>query len=283
MNRASLIFIILLLFIQNGYSQIADPGFAKYLKDNRSFDDLIILDQLDRGHLSQPEIDSLNFYTGWAHYNLQNLEKGIIKFSAVSQQSVFYNTSGYFAAWSELFLKNTERASSFIDIINSSTETEKELSSMFTTSIALINRDLPRADSLVKINLIEDPIYRPQWERMQLHYEKLNNYKPKSYGIAGVLSALVPGSGKIYAGQKGAGVSSFLSIGAMAAITIENMIKTGWTSWNSIAAASIFSGFYIGNIYGSVVGINIYRQRFNNEVDRAILLDINIPLRNIYR
>ena len=283
MNRAIGIFLTLLLFAASGFSQIVNPSFAKYLKNKGNYEDLILLDQMGKEHLTQLEIDSLNYYIGWAHYSLQNIEKGINKFASVSEKSALYNASGFFASWSELYLKNPDQASYHIANIDASIKLEKELLSIFRTGITLMNRELPLADSLVKISMMDGPVYLPQWERMQVHHDRLQSYKPKSYFVAGSLSAIIPGAGKVYSGQKGAGISSFLSLGAMAAITIENMIKTGWNSWNSLLSAGTFGIFYFGNIYGSIVGIKVYRERFNNEVDRAVLLDINIPLRNIYK
>ncbi len=283
MNKTTALVIILLFYLSKAFCQISDPGFAKYLKDNRNFEDLILLDKLGHDHLNKHQIDSLNYYYAWAYYNLQDLEKGIEKFSLVSDSSGFYNASRFFASWSELYLGQPEMAKLFLAQTAPSSMAEKELLLMFNTSIALKNRNLPNVDSLISIALRSKPVYEPQWERMQIHSSRLNNFKPKSYALAGILSGTLPGAGKIYTGQKGAGVSSLLSVGAMAAITIENGIKTGWKRWNTLSAASIFSVFYIGNIYGSIVGVKIYRERFYNEVDRAILLDVNIPLRNIYR
>ncbi len=283
MNKTAGLVIVFLIFLSSAYCQISDPGFAKYLKDNRNFESLILLNNLDTGHLNKYQIDSLNFYTGWAYYNLQDLEKGIEKFSSVSDLSGFYNASRFFASWSGLYLEKPDMAKLLLGQINPSSKAEKELFLMLGTGIELMSRNVPNADSLASIAIRSNPIYGPQWDRMQIHSNRLKEFKPKSYGLAGLLSGILPGAGKIYTGQKGAGVSSLLTVGAMTAITIENGLKSGWKKWNTLTAATILSVFYIGNIYGSIVGVRVYRERFYNEVDRAILLDVNIPLRNIYR
>ncbi len=283
MNRLTVIFFISLINLSFAYSQRVDPGFAKYLTDKAYYEDIIQLGQLNWGHLEKNQLDTMNYYSGWAYYNLQMLSEGVSSFSAVSQKSVFFNASRFFASWSELYLGHQAEAMSYLDQTINSSPAEKELLHLFMISGSLMQREIHRTDSLLSLFKKSNPVYRPQWDRMDQHYQRLADFNPKSYGIAGVLSGIIPGSGKFYAGQKGAGISSFLLAGGLAAISLENGFKTGWGKWNTLLTAGIFTIFYVGNIYGSIVSVRVYRERFYNELDRAILLDINIPLRNIYR
>jgi len=214
---------------------------------------------------------------------LQLLEGGIESFLSVSRESGFFNASRFFASWSKFYLGQPDKGIDYLKEILQGSHAEQELLHMFKTSGALMKRNIHEADSLLGTIKKSDVMYAPQWERMEQHTKRLVDFKPKSYAMAGILSSIVPGAGKIYARQKGAGTSSFLMVGTLAAITIENGYKTGWTRWNTLTAASILTIFYVGNIYGSIVSVRVYRERFFNELDRAILLDINIPLRNIYQ
>ena len=283
MTRSRALIIILLVNFSAILAQVSDPGFAKYLNEKGYYSDLLQLDKLDKGLLNIQQKDSLHYYSAWACYNLQLLERGIKSFSSVSRESTFFNASRFFATWSEFYLGQTQNGIDFINQTLPGTSSEQELLQMFKTSAALLENNTPAADSLLRMVRGSSLIYAPQWERMELHYNRLVEFKPKSYLMAGLLSGVLPGAGKIYAGQKGAGTSSLLLIGAMAAVTLENGYKTGWKRWNTLLAASVFSVFYVGNIYGSIVSVKVYRERFFDELDRAILLDINIPLRNIYR
>jgi len=283
MSKSRALIFIALLKLSVAYGQIADPSFANYLLKKGNYSDITLIKQLDMGHNTTHQLDSLNYYFGWAYHNLQDLEKSNTSFLSVSPESAFYNSSRFFACWNHYYLGKPDQGLNYLSQIKPASNVEKELHHMFTLSGKLLQRHTVASDSLLSFIGESQLIYLPQWERMKIHNTRLAGFEPKSFALAGALSGILPGLGKIYTRQKGAGVSSFLTVGTMAVITIENGIKTGWQRWNTIIAAGIFSLFYVGNVYGSIVSVKIYRQRFLDEIDRAILLDINIPLRNIYR
>ena len=105
----------------------------------------------------------------------------------------------------------------------------------------------------------------------------------RSPWVAGTLSALVPGLGKVYAGNLGEGIAAFLVTGSLIAVTAENWVKEGPTNWKTIAAGLLSTVFYVGNIYGSVATVKVNLRDYNNRNDVQILYDIHIPLRAAYR
>ena len=277
-----MLIIVLFVNLLSTSGQVFNPGFAKYLYSKGSYHDILIMEKMDRTGLDLSQLDSMNYYTGLSYYNLQRLDEAVDRFKRIQKGTAIYNPSMFFAGWTEMYLGYPEKAAELLEGIRPSISDESELLQMFNVGCALMNRNSHEAGLLLEKAEKQERRYLPQWERMQSHNSRLNNFKPRSYAMAGVLSCIVPGSGKIYAGQKGAGVSSFLTLAAIGAILLENGIKTGWNSWNTITAAGVFGVFYLGNIYGSIVGIKIYREKFYDELNRAVLLDINIPLRNIY-
>ena len=283
MNKSFISILILLLYFNIAYGQITNPKFASYLSDKELYNDIILLSKNKTEHLDNHQLDSLEFYTGWAFYNAQELEKSINSFMNVGFESNFYLQSRFLTIWSEYYLGNTRKGLTILEQCKPESIDENELLLMFQTGGSLMLREMDKAENLLKLSNTKKNKYSKQWDRMELHYTKIDRFNPKSYTMAGILSGIIPGAGKIYAGQKGAGTSSLLLVGALAAITLENGFKKGWTKWNTITSASFLSVFYVGNIYGSIVSVKIYRDRFYDEVDRAILLDLNIPLRDIYR
>ena len=105
----------------------------------------------------------------------------------------------------------------------------------------------------------------------------------KSPWLAAAASAVVPGLGKIYAGQTGEGISSFLVIGAMGAITAEHWIKDGPRDWKTIVPGVLTAFLYLGNIYGSYMSVSIYNTRLNDAQDTAVLYNVHIPLRSVFK
>ena len=99
--------------------------------------------------------------------------------------------------------------------------------------------------------------------------QRKNESDFKSKTLAGVFSAIVPGSGKIYTNNIGDGITSLVLTGLFSYLAYENFAKDhptrGW----------IFTGitafFYAGNIYGSVLAAQNYniglRYNFENDIE----------------
>ncbi len=108
--------------------------------------------------------------------------------------------------------------------------------------------------------------------------ENFYNFKidppTKSPVLASILSAIIPGLGKIYSNQIGDGITSFISTGLLAFLAYDNFHANhkfrGW----------LFTGlggmFYAGNIYGSAASAQIY----NAELFFNFNSTLNIYLEN---
>jgi hypothetical protein len=83
----------------------------------------------------------------------------------------------------------------------------------------------------------------------------------KSPFVAAGLSALLPGSGKWYAGEPKDAAIGFVTIGIMAFQAYRGFKKDGASSVYGWISASLGAGFYFGNIYGSARSARRYNQR----------------------
>ena len=93
---------------------------------------------------------------------------------------------------------------------------------------------------------------------------------------------LVPGTGKIYAGATGQGIAAFIMVGMLGGITAETYIKSGPKNPQFIIMGSLFTVFYIGNIYGSVFSVKIANEKYNDEVKKILLFNMRIPVSRIF-
>ena len=107
---------------------------------------------------------------------------------------------------------------------------------------------------------------------------ELPDYKEKSALLAGAMSAVIPGSGKIYAGDLRSGVSTFLVVGALGAIAAESWAKLGLNDWRTITLSSIFTLFYTANIYGSAVSVSVIKNTYEDAKKATLMFDLRIPL-----
>lgn len=92
----------------------------------------------------------------------------------------------------------------------------------------------------------------------------------RSPTLAGMLSAVIPGSGKMYVGEWGDGITALLATGLLAFLAYDNFEADHKTR------AWIFTGlgafFYAGNIYGSIAAAQIFNARINFEFSEGIKL-----------
>lgn len=107
---------------------------------------------------------------------------------------------------------------------------------------------------------------------------EIPGYKKKSPLLAGAMSAVIPGSGKIYAGDLRSGVSTFLVVGALGLMAAESWKKLGGKDWRTITLTSIFGLFYTANIYGSAVSVSVIKQTYEDAQKATLLFDLRIPL-----
>lgn len=103
-------------------------------------------------------------------------------------------------------------------------------------------------------------------------YNRKKNMPHKSPAAAGIMSAIIPGSGKIYTGEIGDGITSLIATGLFAYLSYDNFNKDrntrGWVF------GGIAGFFYAGNIYGSAQSALIYnaREQVKFEADLLKLL-----------
>jgi hypothetical protein len=94
----------------------------------------------------------------------------------------------------------------------------------------------------------------------------------KSPWTAGVLSAVVPGLGRVYIGRWQDGIISLFLVGVAAGLSAHGFYDEGRDSVRGWILASTASLLYIGNIYGSAVGAMVARRdaehALKDEVDR---------------
>ena len=92
----------------------------------------------------------------------------------------------------------------------------------------------------------------------------------KSPALAGMLSAIIPGTGKIYVGEWGDGITALLVTSLFAFLAYDNFQADHTTR------AWIFTGlgafFYAGNIYGSIASAQIFNAKIEFEFNEGLNL-----------
>jgi hypothetical protein len=282
-------FLVLLIPVQ----VIAQPDslkakenvrFAHYLLGtNQYIDAIYLINQLD---LSQKEynpfLDSINFMKGWAFYSIKSLDSASLYFLRTTPNTSTGIKSRFFSAYNSIYQNNYENANQILGSMALPDSQLIELRCVQQAGIELLKRNYTNYNELK--NNFTNKYYSltEAEEKLNQYHLALSSHKKKSPLVAGIMSSIIPGSGKMYSGKIGEGVSALLSNAILAGITIENYRKAGPRDFKTIFFGSLFTIFYCGNIYGSMISVQVSNNEFNNIYDNKILFDIHIPLRTIF-
>lgn len=257
--------------------------FVNYLLDKSLYKEAMeVLAQQDTSVLSRAEKDAFFYTMGWAAYQSKQLDSAIFALLKVSPAAPEYAKSHSFAAYSMAHTRKYTVASRVFSEIPARDSIEQELLLLQQAGLALLQHDFRLYDSLRKGFNYSSYVVQKEEAAMDVFHKSMLGFKKKSPFLAGVYSAVIPGAGKWYAGKKKQGIAAFLPVVSLGAVAYEAYRKGGVKSARFIAFGSLFSLFYIGNIWGSVMSVNVRKHEFNREYENKILFNMHIPLRNFY-
>lgn len=101
----------------------------------------------------------------------------------------------------------------------------------------------------------------------------------KSPWLAGTLSALIPGTGKVYAGRTSDGLYSLALTGGAAWLAYRGFEDDGTSSVKGWLLGSVGAVLYVGNIYGSVVAVRLHNSNHEEALQRDIEAQITVTTR----
>jgi hypothetical protein len=261
----------------------AELRFYDYLLSHGLIQDAALQYEFISPHaLTAEQTDSLNYLTGWNLYERKLLDSSAAFLLHVSPGSDYYLKSRMFAAYDYSYTGNTDTALYILNNLSVDSSAAKVIR-LQKAGIALLQDDHEKFSRESKD--FDGSYFATSAEENQLKkYDlQLKEMKSKSPLLAAGLSAVLPGAGKIYAGKRAEGIISFVQVAAFGLVAWENYHKAGVESARFIVSASVFSLFYIGNIWGSYFSVSIKKNERRNEIKQAILFNMHIPLRNVYR
>jgi len=267
----------------SNFSKI-DFKFVEYLITNKEFNDAILILNDSENSLkpSKNQKDSINYYTAWAYYNLKSLDSSIKYFEKISPESAFYEKSKFYQIFEQIYSHRYDEAEKLMANFQPGDSLNQELKLFQQTSTALLQRKFKTFDSLSNGFKYTNFACEKEQRDLFLRKNEIIRNKKKSPFIAGLLSGIIPGTGKFYAGLKGQALSGMIPTFLFAIAGAESYYRSGPKSAPFIIAASFFTIFYVGNIWGSTLSVKTYYERTNNEIYNNIMLDLHIPLRRIF-
>lgn len=263
-----------------------NTDFLFFLLENKQLDDVKYLGDrlLKDENKSQGFKDTVAFIIAGSFSELKNDSIAVVYYKMISEESPFVYAARLKTAYYETGLKKYDDAYLRIESLYTGEDTLlSELKTLQLAGVSLLKQDIAGFDSVTAGFMPLNPLIRDEFNELNIAALQLQNSKRKSPVVAGVLSALVPGLGKVYTGKKGEGVSAFLKVVPLAAIALENYSKNGWKDPQFLIFTSLFGLFYVGNIWGSTLSAQIVYNERIDKINHNIRVSLSMSFEKLFR
>lgn len=229
--------------------------------------------------------DTSNYLRGMNYYFLKRPDSAALYLNTVALSSNFYTKSKFFGSLNLSYSKKyTEALTAFSNFSIDTTQKYEQLIGIMRAGNYLLQRDHKKFDSVSAGFLYNDFRYSNEQTRLTELKKDVLKLKKKSPAVAGLLSAVIPGLGKFYVGKKGAGLAAFAANGALAAMAFESYYRTkSFKSPQFITFGTLFTFFYVGNIFGSVFSVKQQIRSVNGKINNEILASIHVPVVRFFK
>jgi TM2 domain-containing membrane protein YozV len=201
--------------------------------------------------------DTIEFKIPVAYQLMGKYDLALQGFSEINKESVYYDES------EKEYCKTLLLSARYDELQNKLTRNDvKDYQRLLYLSYLFTSAKLPGEQNFL------NAFPSSEKENLQDFFNEKRDPPYKSSLLAGLFSTIIPGSGKIYLGEIGDGVTAFIATSLFAFLSYDNFrANHNFRGW-------IFSGigvfFYTGNIYGSVAAAQIYNAKVDYEYKKKL-------------
>ena len=233
--------------------------FADFLFCEKDY--LRAIDEYEK-YLTLIKNDTISFKIAYAFMQMGNYENAIEKFSGINSTSVFYESSGMEKLKGYFLIKDSI---SFYSKAESIIESKSEFSD---SALKLKNTSLLLGENLFSKDELLFPFNDNEKKEISDFYDWKKNPPYKSEVLAGILSTIIPGAGKIYTENYSDGITAFILTGLFGYLAYNNFDHNhDFRAWTFTGLSTLF---YAGNIYGSVASAQIFNARLNFDFENGV-------------
>ena len=237
-NNLGFLLILFAFQLVGQVDQQVDTALVKYFIDNDfKREHLFYLNQLEK---TLPKNDTLLFEFSKYHLyydNYHSFEHILLDHESDTLNSLFFSDTCFVNYATFNILKSGQKPS--LTWFNK----------FQTYKAPQLSKQMQRSFLLVENPKEADASFLP--EQLQYYYNDFYKYHKRKPIVAGLLSAVVPGLGKLYNGRKRTFVPALLLNSINGILAYESIRKYGISNPYSIITTGMFSVFYLSNIYGS--------------------------------
>jgi tetratricopeptide (TPR) repeat protein len=219
--------------------------------------------------------DYASFEIAMAYFKGEEYGAAVRSFLAMREKypdSSYAIQAGYLEGVSQWKLKNYDRTREALEtLVELHAESEYAPRALVVICLAALDENKPDVSRQALGRFLDRYPGHPGGENVREAVVELDRYQElpeKSPVLAGIMSAILPGSGYFYAEHYGDGITAFLINGLFIAGTVAAINQENY------AVAGIVGGigvpFYLGNIYGSANAAKKWNHGVRNEVNQKI-------------
>lgn len=245
--------------------------FADFLFRDRDY----LRAALEYERLISSEVkDTLLFKIAFSYSTIGDYPSAIKFFGKIPSSSSYVNESKLELIKTHYLMNDYYGVRSFYNntFIKRANKYQLEGNKLFNFSYLFTKDELPSKEEFLS------PFNLSEKDEVSEYYDWKQDPPYKSSTISGIMSAIIPGSGKIYVGEIGDGIVAFITTTVFAFIAYDNFKAghntRGWI-WTGIAAL-----FYGGNIYGSVAAAQVHNAKITFEFNDG--LNVFLQKNNYY-
>lgn len=221
--------------------------------------------------------DSIRFLWGKSEFYLKNYKKAELELSNINLNHPYKAISNYYIALSRLY-EGIPISKRFLQ----DSIPKQEFSKLLTFGNSIIE-DPYNVDSSFSNLEFSNNLFKRHYLDLYNYSKALPNKKRKSPFLAGLMSAVIPGSGKLYSGRIGEGFASLLLVSIFSVSTVEQYRNGGFNNPQFYLIGIPALLFYSGNIYGSYFSVNVQNLEFQDKIQNEVLFHLHIPFKSFYK
>ncbi len=236
--------------------------FADYLFCNKDY--LRAIDEYGN-YLNVVNNDTIQFKIALAYSYINDQTNAFEKFRLIKNNSAFYLQSKM-ERLKSLYFQNNDSLFYITanEMIESTTLYADNAYKLKNAYLLLLDNQLIEKEKYLI------PFTNDEKIAFNNFYDLKKNPPYKSEILAGILSTIIPGAGKIYTKNYGDGITSFILTGLLGYLAYTNFehnhTTRGWIF------TVLGAGFYAGNIYGSISSVQIFNAKVNFDFNEGVKL-----------
>jgi len=225
-----------------------------------------------------PNSEKANYATfriGLAHFKGEEFGTATLSFSILRQKypgSEYAVEASYLKGVSYWKLKNYIKAQETLEtLVDEHPTSEYAPRALLVICLAALDDDRPGPSRRALERVLDRYQQYPNREIVKEAAALIDRYREhpqKSPVLAGILSALLPGSGYVYAERYGDGLTAFLINGLFIAGTVTAFHHENYAVGTIVGGVGL--PFYLGNIYGSANAAKKWNIEMKREVIRKV-------------